>query len=142
MSTKSYYNADGIIFDNATKLELCLLETSGPFGLVNASRETTDHVKAAYGLLAMLHTIAYRFIYADIEVFKKLQICFVHAAQDRIRIWSFRLIDKELYVLNRVDSAVLPISHSDKFEDQFTNLVNLFWKLKVCRIQKAISARK
>ncbi|KAG1135663.1 hypothetical protein G6F37_012933 [Rhizopus arrhizus] len=46
MSKKSYYNADDIIVDNDTGLELCLLETSGPFGLVDISRETTDQVKA------------------------------------------------------------------------------------------------
>lgn len=131
MTTKSYYNADGIILDNDTGLELCLLETSGPFGLINVSRETTDQVKAAYGLLAMLHTIAHQFVHADIQVFKKLKICFIHAAQDRIRLWSFCLIDKELYVLNRVDSAVVPTSNSDRFKADFMHLANLCWKLKV-----------
>ncbi|KAG1466769.1 hypothetical protein G6F56_004626 [Rhizopus delemar] len=37
MSTKSYYNADGVILDSDTGLELCLLETSGPFGLIDVS---------------------------------------------------------------------------------------------------------
>ncbi|KAI8885697.1 hypothetical protein K501DRAFT_179329, partial [Backusella circina FSU 941] len=53
-----------------TELELCLLETSGPFGLIDISRETTDQVKAAYGLLAMLHTIAHQFVHADIQVYQ------------------------------------------------------------------------
>lgn len=138
MSTNCYYNADGIIVDNNTGLELCLLETSGPFGLVDVSRETTDHVKAAYGLLSMLHTIAHQFIYADINVYQKLKICFVHAAQDRIRLWSFCLVSEELYILNRVDSAVLPTSHSnsDKFKADFKDLTNIFWRLKVRKTKK------
>ncbi|KAK4518517.1 uncharacterized protein ATC70_008735 [Mucor velutinosus] len=131
MSTKSYYNADGIISDSDSGLELCLLETSGPFGLINVSRETTDQVKAAYGLLSMLHTIAHQFVHADIQTFQKLKICFLHAAQDRIRLWTFCLLDKELYVLNRVDSAVLPVSHSEDFQNQFMHVTNLFWKLKM-----------
>ncbi|KAI7880278.1 uncharacterized protein EV154DRAFT_46429 [Mucor mucedo] len=57
----------------------------------------------------MLHTIAYKCIHADIEVFKKAQVFFIHAAQTRLRLWSFGLVDKELYVLNRVDSVVLPV---------------------------------
>ncbi|CAO3637420.1 unnamed protein product [Mucor hiemalis] len=131
MSTKSFYNADGIIIDNDTGLELCLLETSGPFGLVNLSRETNDNVKAAYGLLSMLHTVAYKYIHCDIQLFKKLNIFFVHAAQDRVRLWSFCLIEKELYVLNRVDTAILPTGYSGEFKDEFKHLVNLFWMLKV-----------
>ncbi|RCH99712.1 hypothetical protein CU098_006846, partial [Rhizopus stolonifer] len=39
MSTKSYYNADGVILDSDTGLELCLLETSGPFGLIDFKAE-------------------------------------------------------------------------------------------------------
>lgn len=138
MSTKSYYNADGVIMDDDTGLKLCLLETSGPFGLIDVSRETTDQVKAAYGLLSMLHTIAHQFVHADIQVYQKLKICFVHAAQDRVILWSFCLIDKKLYLLNRVDSAVLPTSHSDQFKTEFMRFANLFWKLKVCKTQKVI----
>ncbi|CAO3670687.1 unnamed protein product [Rhizopus stolonifer] len=90
-----------------------------------------DQVKAVYGLLSMLHNIAHRFVHADIQVYQKLKICFVHAAQDRIRLWSFCLIDRELYVLNRVDSTVLPTSNSDQFKAEFMRLTNLFWKLKI-----------
>lgn len=82
-------------------------------------------MKAACGLLSMLHTIAHQFVHANIQVYQKLKICFVHAAQDRIRLWSFYLIDKELYVLNRVDSAVLPTSNSDQFKAEFMRLVEI-----------------
>ncbi|GAA5817528.1 hypothetical protein MFLAVUS_011076, partial [Mucor flavus] len=55
LSPSHYYNADGILLDKSCDMELALLETTGPFGLKDITRETTDHVKAAYGLLAMLH---------------------------------------------------------------------------------------
>jgi hypothetical protein len=50
LSTLNYYNADGVILDKEFDVELVLLETSGPFGLNDINRETTDHIKAAYGL--------------------------------------------------------------------------------------------
>lgn len=138
ISKRSHYNADGITVDNDSGLEVCLIETSGPSGLIDISREITDHVKASYGLLSMIHTIAHHFVHYDIEVYKKLKICFVHAAKDRIRLWSFCLIDKELYVLNGVDSAVLPTSNSDQYKAEFMRLADLFWKLKVRKTQKVI----
>lgn len=138
ISAKSYYNADGVILDNNTGSGLCLLETSDPFGLIDISRETTDQVKASYGLLSMIRTIAHQFVYCDIKVYHKLKICFVHAAKDRIWLWSFCLIDKELYILNIVDSTVLPTSNSDQFKAEFMRLANFFWKLKVRKTQKVI----
>ncbi|GAA5800100.1 hypothetical protein HPULCUR_005522 [Helicostylum pulchrum] len=136
LTSQSYYNADGIIFHIDSLLELCLLETTGPFGLVDIPRESNDQVKAAYGLLSMLHTIAYEFDHADIEIFRKQRIYFVHAAQNYIRLWSFSLVDKELYILTRIDSSSVPTSVSKNFEMEFKKVVNLFWKLKVRKTQK------
>lgn len=132
LSTKSYYNADGIVLDNASGFELCLLETSGPYGLMDEGRETTDHIKAAYGLLSMLHTVAHKFIHADIEVFKKLKVCFVHAHQNQVRLWTFSLVGRHLYALTRVDSAIIPTCYSDTFKDDFKHFSHLFWRIKVC----------
>ncbi|KAG2200151.1 hypothetical protein INT47_012432 [Mucor saturninus] len=105
LATSHFYNADGVIFDDELGLELALLETSGPFSLDDPTRETNDHVKAAYGLLVMLHTIAYKYVYADADIFMRLKVYFVHPTKNRIRVWTFGLVDKELYVLNRIKSA-------------------------------------
>ncbi|KAI7892675.1 uncharacterized protein EV154DRAFT_187061 [Mucor mucedo] len=74
LSTSSFYNADGVLIDNSSGMELALLETTGPFGLKNIPRETTDHAKAVYGLMAMLHNIAYTYIYADADIFLRLRV--------------------------------------------------------------------
>ncbi|KAG1454505.1 hypothetical protein G6F46_001860 [Rhizopus delemar] len=129
LSTLNYYNADGVILDKEFDVELVLLETSGPFGLNDITRETTYHIKAAYGLLAMLHMVAYNYIYADVDIFKQLKICFVHAANNRIRLWSFSLVSKELYVLNRITSSTLPTDHSNS-KDDLMNTTNTMWELK------------
>ncbi|KAI8092363.1 uncharacterized protein B0P05DRAFT_583618 [Gilbertella persicaria] len=129
LSTASYYNADGIIYDLISGVELMLLETSGPFGNNDIKRETKDYVKAAYGLLAMLHKIAHKYVYADIDIFKQLKVCFVHAANNKIRLWAFCLVSKQLYILNRIDSSVLPTDSSNA-ENDLKGMTNLFWKLK------------
>lgn len=107
-----------------------LLETSGASGNDDIRRETTDYVKAAYGLLALLHTVAYKYAYADIVIFNQLKVCFVHAANDKVRLWAFCLVSKELYVLNRADSSMLPTDPS-KAENDFRSMTNLFWKVKI-----------
>ncbi|KAI8081923.1 uncharacterized protein B0P05DRAFT_578882 [Gilbertella persicaria] len=130
LSLSHYYNADGILIDKDFDLELVILETTGPFGLKDVPRETTDHIKAAYGLLAMLHKVAYCYEYADADIFKKLKVYFVHAAEERLRLWSFGLVQKELYIFNRVRSANLSLTHIGSKEN-FMDVTNLMWELKI-----------
>lgn len=130
LSLSSYYNADGLIIDDEYNVELVLLETSGPFGACNDNKETTDHIKAAYGLLAMLHTIAYRYNYADIELFKKLKISFIHAAGNKIRLWTLNLATSQLYILNRKRSCKVPIINKN-CRNKFMAVVNMMWELQV-----------
>ncbi|KAI7894060.1 uncharacterized protein EV154DRAFT_478851 [Mucor mucedo] len=59
LATSHFYNADGVIFDDELGLELGILETSGLYGLDDPTQETNDYINAAYGLMAMLHTIVY-----------------------------------------------------------------------------------
>lgn len=99
-SSSHYYNADGIIFDDKLDLELGLLETSGPFNVDDPTRETNDFIKAAYRLMVMLHIIAYKYIYADADIFMRLEVCFIHAAKDRIQIWTFRLVKKKSFMFS------------------------------------------
>lgn len=101
LNLSSYYNADGLITNDEYKVELILLETSGPFGPCNDKKKTTYYTNAAYGLLAVLYIIAYRYSNADIELFKKLKVSFVHAAGDKIRLWTLNLATSELCILNR-----------------------------------------
>ncbi|KAL9549655.1 hypothetical protein MBANPS3_005113 [Mucor bainieri] len=129
LSLSNFYNADGILLDKEFDLEISILETSGPFALKDIKRETTDHIKAAYGLLAMLHRVAYLYEYADADTFKKLRVYFVHAADTKIRVWSFGLVSEQLYVLERIGSAILPVDHIDSMQE-FKDVTNMMWDLK------------
>ncbi|KAI9273980.1 hypothetical protein EDC94DRAFT_510114, partial [Helicostylum pulchrum] len=71
-SLAGYYNA-----------ELVLLETSGHFGACTNNKETIDHIKAAYRIIAMLHSI------------------------------TLDLVSAKLYFLNRVNSATVPTNHKE-----------------------------
>lgn len=56
-----HYNADGCIstvIDN-NRIELALLEVSSAFKFDEEGKITKDHVKAGYGMIAMLNDIAY-----------------------------------------------------------------------------------
>lgn len=64
LSMSNFHNTDGIIMDEDSDLGIALLGTLEPFSLNYTTREIADHIKAAYGLLAMLHAIVYKHIYS------------------------------------------------------------------------------
>lgn len=130
LSLSNFYNADGIIKYSKLNLELVLLETSGPFNKCSSNKKNTDHIKAAYGLLAMLNSIAYKYCYADVDLFKKLKVYFVHAAGDKVRLWSLNLATAKIYVLNRQRSSQVPVQ-SYGCKENVMAIVNMMWELKV-----------
>ncbi|KAL0578588.1 hypothetical protein ABG067_008716, partial [Albugo candida] len=83
-----------------------------------------------YGLLAMLNNMAYNYCYADLELFRTLKVYFVHAAGDKIRIWSLSLATAKVYILNRQRSSKVPTLAEDS-EESITSTVNMMWELKV-----------
>lgn len=103
-----------------------------PFGLKDIKRETTDHVKGAYGLLAMIHKVAYSFIYADDDIFFRFKVYFIHATGKKKKsvFGSFGLVSEKLYVFSRIRRAKLPASHID-FRKKFKDITNMMWELKV-----------
>jgi hypothetical protein len=68
---RHFYNADGIISNIESEIEIAILETTGPLLQQNDPKETQDYIKAGYGLVAMLHVIGRKFHYGDFEIFKK-----------------------------------------------------------------------
>ncbi|CAO3657010.1 unnamed protein product [Mucor hiemalis] len=129
LSTANYYNADGVIIDITHNMEVALLETSGAYGVCSSNKETTDHVKAAYGLLAMLHTVALSYNYADIQLFNELHIPFIHVTKKKIRLWTLNLTINKTYVLHRRRSCTVPITNTS-CNDDIMATGNLMWELK------------
>ena len=78
---RHFYNADGIISNIESKIEIAILETTGPLLQQNDPKETQDYIKAGYGLVAMLHFIGRKFHYGDFEIFKKIGSFFVQATR-------------------------------------------------------------
>lgn len=130
LNLSNHYNADGVIINNKLNLELVLLETSGPFGKCSSNKKNTDHIKAAYGLLAMLDSIAYNYCYADLELFKELKVYFIHAVGDKIRLWILNLATSKLYVLNCQRSSTISM-HAKNSKESLEVIVNMMWELKV-----------
>lgn len=78
---RHFYNADGIISNIESEIEIAFLETTGPLLQQNDPKETQDYIKAGYGLIAMLHVIGRKFHYGDFEIFKKIGSFFVQATR-------------------------------------------------------------
>ncbi|KAL0141883.1 hypothetical protein V8B55DRAFT_1434564 [Mucor lusitanicus] len=72
----------------------------------------------------MLHRVAYLYKYADTDTFKKLRVHFIHAADTKIRVWSFGLVSEQLYVVKRIESAILPVDHVDSMQE-FKDVANM-----------------
>ncbi|KAI9362617.1 hypothetical protein BD770DRAFT_315784 [Pilaira anomala] len=108
--SNEHYKSDGCISTliDGVYMELVLLEVSGPFKLDDESRFVKDHVKAGYGLVAMLNEIAYTYNFASFDVFTTVRIFFLHAKKNKLRFWSFEMPSPGLYVLNLLNSVVIP----------------------------------
>ncbi|KAI9483832.1 MAG: hypothetical protein EXX96DRAFT_559849 [Benjaminiella poitrasii] len=66
-----------------------------------------DHVKAGYGLVAMLNEIAYTYNFASFDVFTTVRIFFNHVKNNKLRFWSFEMPSLGLYVLNLINSMAI-----------------------------------
>ncbi|KAI8993226.1 hypothetical protein BDB01DRAFT_775575 [Pilobolus umbonatus] len=82
--TSLYYNADGVIFNTKHNSEIDIIETTGPFCLLNKSKETQDHIKAGYGLVSMLHYIGRKFPRGDFDIFKNIDVFFIQVTRKYI----------------------------------------------------------
>ncbi|KAI8330283.1 hypothetical protein BD560DRAFT_341869 [Blakeslea trispora] len=83
------YKADGIIKMFASKeVEVALLETSSHFRSQDRAKHSFNHHKGTYGVLAMLKGIADEYHLASADTFSKLKVLFVHAADDKVFLWS------------------------------------------------------
>ncbi|KAI8373982.1 hypothetical protein EDC96DRAFT_9902 [Choanephora cucurbitarum] len=110
--TNSFYNADGVIFNTEHKIEVAIIETTGPFHILNNSKETQDYIKAGYGLVSMLHYIGRKYTYGDFDIFKRIGVFFVQVTPTKLRIWRVSMPHSKLYVKNCIGSVKKMIQES------------------------------
>lgn len=80
------YNADGAIrLHELYDLETLLLETAGSFQSKDERKISFGNIKGMFALLAMMKTVADRFDYTSVELFKKLKLYFVQASGKQMR---------------------------------------------------------
>ncbi|KAI8876608.1 hypothetical protein K501DRAFT_300343, partial [Backusella circina FSU 941] len=126
---RHFYNADGIISNTDSEIEIAILETTGPLLQQNDPKETQDYIKAGYGLVAMLHVIGRKFHYGEFEIFKKIGSFFVQATPTKIRIWRAFMPASKAYVINCIGSVEVP-TESKTSEEKLRKLIDLFWFLR------------
>jgi hypothetical protein len=77
-SSSEEYKADGVVFGH-NGFELCLLETSGHYGLKDGPRFAYDHVKGAFGSLTMLNKVITKYYHATKETALKSRVPYIHS---------------------------------------------------------------
>ncbi|KAG1183379.1 hypothetical protein G6F36_008492 [Rhizopus arrhizus] len=134
------YKADGVVrLQEAHDIEICVVEVSGEYLNQETRKIYFDHHKANYGCLAMLKTIADQYKYASVDVFEQLKIYFVHAADNKIKLWSLSYQDEVFHFWRE---GVLNIE--PKFEDKEMyqqDAINYYWTFK-CKLEETLDTIK
>ncbi|ORZ19905.1 hypothetical protein BCR42DRAFT_371771 [Absidia repens] len=92
------YKADGVFrLLDKKKLEILLLETSSGFGCRDKVKISFDHHKGAFGAVAMLKSTADQYPYASVSRFRKIKVFFVHAAGNKLHLWSLSFKNDGVY---------------------------------------------
>ncbi|KAF7722194.1 hypothetical protein EC973_003548 [Apophysomyces ossiformis] len=80
MGTSVNYNADDTGYLPRSGLEVLLLEVSRSYGTTDRAKHVYDHVKAAYGCIAMLKAILRKYQFAEPALIHDLHVVFLHAS--------------------------------------------------------------
>ncbi|CAO3675813.1 unnamed protein product [Rhizopus stolonifer] len=121
-----------IIRRDDKELKLCklsILEVTGHFGLSDIARSTQDHVKGGFGILAVLQEIAHVFEFGSLDTFHKIRIYFVHALEEKLRLWSLEQVSRGVCVMELIETADIPTNFEDN-EICIRDVTNLFCTYK------------
>ncbi|KAI7892165.1 uncharacterized protein EV154DRAFT_543377 [Mucor mucedo] len=112
------YNADGVIrLQDFHDIEVCVAEVSGVFKNTDMTKVNFDHHKGMFAVLSMLKTVADELKYASLDIFQTVKIFFVHAAEDKVKLWSLE--------------DVLEIKPDFKDKEEFLKqTIRFYWNFK------------
>ncbi|KAG2236613.1 hypothetical protein INT48_000168, partial [Thamnidium elegans] len=131
---------DGIIkLYSLREIEVLLLETSHHFGCKDKTKASFDHHKGLFGALSMLTTIADEFYLGTMEVFSRVKVLFVHAADTTAYVWSLRYVEEgpayELWLGGFFDLDI----KFDHATEKLLKALNFYWTMK-CLLQETVDA--
>ncbi|PHZ13654.1 uncharacterized protein RHIMIDRAFT_305694 [Rhizopus microsporus ATCC 52813] len=125
-STDEPYNADAVVkFEN---IEICLLETSGHYGLNDKGRFGYDHVKGAFGAISMIRHAYKKYQYATKTTAQELRVFFMHAKEKKLNLWSLEFVSLNVQILQRI--AVADIPETEHHSAQILHMGNFAYKLQ------------
>ncbi|CAO3694236.1 unnamed protein product [Rhizopus stolonifer] len=75
------YKADSLI--KLDGMGICLLETSGHYGLTDLPRFGYDHIKGSFGALTFLRRILKTWYFANVDTVRALKVFFIHAREKK-----------------------------------------------------------
>ncbi|KAL7325886.1 hypothetical protein PS15p_208310 [Mucor circinelloides] len=135
---KNVYKSDGVVLLFGLKQqEILLLETSGSFTNLDKTKTNFDNHKGVYGLLSMIKCIADDYRFGSVDTFMKIKAYFIHAADERLHLWSVGYRNEGAFDLWREASVHILPDESDKAV-HIPRFVQFFWNTK-CLVEDSIS---
>ncbi|KAI9336595.1 hypothetical protein BD770DRAFT_332082 [Pilaira anomala] len=120
------YKADGLI--KLDSMEVCLLETSGHYGLKDLPRFGYDHIKGSFGALTFIRKLLKTWYFANVDTVLSLKVFFIHVREKKIHLWSLETSMQDVQVLENIISSEIPINAAEA--GKMLDFGNLIWKLK------------
>ncbi|GAA5802685.1 hypothetical protein HPULCUR_008159 [Helicostylum pulchrum] len=125
------YLADGIIkLFGLKNLDILLLETSNHFGCTDKPKINFDHHKDLFGALAMLKNIADEFPFASLATFRQCKVFFLHAAGERLYLWSLSFEPEGPIYELWLERMMLIKPDVDDKPESLPSFLKFFWGMK------------
>lgn len=119
--------ADGVCIKSASNKEIVFIEVSGgPEDIVEKHvREDTEKLikEAMFGLVSLLRD----YLDKNVEISKNVRTYMVQVIGDRMTLSEIRLVEKHLYTVSQIKSAVLPFSFDEV--EKFLEIFELLYTL-------------
>ncbi|RCH95706.1 hypothetical protein CU097_013075 [Rhizopus azygosporus] len=124
--TDEPHNVDAVVkFEG---IEICLLETSGHYGLNDKGRFGYGHVKGAFGAISIIRHAYKKYSYTTRAIVHQLRIHFMHAKEKKLNLWSLEFAFLDVQILQR--TAVADVPETENHSGQILDLGSFTYKLQ------------
>lgn len=121
-------HADGNIRINADKQELLIPEIASSLYQATQDKISFDDLKAMFGMLTVLKTLAGKQDYGSFESFKKIKIHFIHYSNNSnlhdfglidyvIRHWTMMPPEPGVHIMTKEQRATMPVDIRNMAEE-------------------------
>ncbi|RUP24851.1 hypothetical protein BC936DRAFT_138882 [Jimgerdemannia flammicorona] len=126
--TDDWHKADGVVFTSVKKIEILVLEMTGPHSLHDVPRMAWDHVKGYIAGTAMISYIAKTYPYAPRHLLERIKIIFLHTHESVISVYSIYTPSEQTFIIQRLAKVAVPSNFAERFE--LYEFLNTMWMVR------------